>query len=168
MSAYHRDASGSSWDPFDHSEGQFGLNVTKFEKRCRNMGSRGLLAAGRKNVRVKVKKGLSLEKVNFELVFNSFLPCPSFPCSFWKQARQTTKKTRIFYPYRTPKIPGKEARNAQKSKDSSQGEKTRNSQKKTRKEGQGDFSPPRGTHISRLFWDFSHSGRIAPLNGLLG
>ena len=37
-------------------------------------------------------------------------PCPSFP---WK----ITKKTRIFYPYRTPKIPGKEAKNAQKGKE---------------------------------------------------
>ena len=30
-------------------------------------------------------------------------PCPSFPCFFWKMARKTTKKTRIFNPYRTPK-----------------------------------------------------------------
>ena len=50
-----------------------------------------------------------------------------------------SKKTRIFYPYRTPKIPGKEGKNAQKNK-SSQGKKTnththtRNSKKQGRTE----------------------------------
>ena len=32
------------------------------------------------------------------------IPYPSFLCFFWKKARKTTKKPRIFYPYRTPKI----------------------------------------------------------------
>ena len=36
---------------------------------------------------------------------------------FWKKARKTTKKTRIFYPHRTSKIPGKEGKNAQKNKE---------------------------------------------------
>ena len=36
---------------------------------------------------------------------------------FWKMARKTTQKTRIFYSYRTPKIPGKEGKNAQKNKE---------------------------------------------------
>ena len=36
---------------------------------------------------------------------------------FWKKAGKTTKKTRIFCPYRTPKIPGKEGENAQKNKE---------------------------------------------------
>ena len=35
----------------------------------------------------------------------------------WKMARKTTKKTRIFYPYWTPKTPGKEGKNAQKNKE---------------------------------------------------
>ena len=36
---------------------------------------------------------------------------------FWKTARKTTKKTRIFYRCRTPKILGKEGKNGQKSKE---------------------------------------------------
>ena len=36
---------------------------------------------------------------------------------FRKKAGKTTKKTRIFYPYRTPKIPGKEGKNARKNKE---------------------------------------------------
>ena len=61
------------------------------------------------------------------------LPYPSFPCFFWKTARKTTQKSRIFYPYRTPKIPGKEAKNAKKKQGNPhKGKKTRNS-KKTRK-----------------------------------
>ena len=64
------------------------------------------------------------------------LPCPSFPCFFFlgKKVAKTTKQTRIFYPYRTPKIPGKEGKNAQKNKDFLAGEKTRNSQKTNRVE----------------------------------
>ena len=49
--------------------------------------------------------------------FKTCKPCPSFPCFFWKTARKTTKKTRIFYPCRTPKISGKEGKNAQKNKE---------------------------------------------------
>ena len=50
-------------------------------------------------------------------------------------ARKTTKNTRIFYPYRTPKIPGKEGASAQKHKEFLAGEKTRNSKiKKERKD----------------------------------
>ena len=56
---------------------------------------------------------------------------------FWKIAQKTTKKTRIFYPYRTPKIPGKEGENARKNKEFLAAEKTRNSKKKQGKEGQG-------------------------------
>ena len=36
---------------------------------------------------------------------------------FWKRARKTTKKTRIFKTCRTPKIPGKEGKNARKNKE---------------------------------------------------
>ena len=43
-------------------------------------------------------------------------PCPSFPC-FWKRQGKPTKRTRIFYPYRTPRIPGREGKNAQKNKE---------------------------------------------------
>ena len=53
--------------------------------------------------------------VNLLLGVVNLLPCPSFPCFFfWKMARTTTKKTRIFYAHRTPQIPGKEGKNAQK------------------------------------------------------
>ena len=51
---------------------------------------------------------------------------------FWKVARKTTEKTRIFYPCRTPKIPGKKAKNSKKTRKSSQGEK-QGIPKKTRK-----------------------------------
>ena len=48
---------------------------------------------------------------------------------FWKKARKTTKKTRIFYPYRTPKIPGKEGKNVQKNKEILAGEKNKEFEK---------------------------------------
>ena len=59
-------------------------------------------------------------------------PCPSFPFFFWKKAQKTHQKTRIFYSYRTPEIPGKEGKHARKNKEFLAGEKTRTS-KKTRK-----------------------------------
>ena len=34
--------------------------------------------------------------------------------AFWKKARKTTKKTRIFYPYQTPRNPGKEGKKRSK------------------------------------------------------
>ena len=36
---------------------------------------------------------------------------------FWKKARKTTQKTRIFYPHRTPKILGNKGKNTQKNKE---------------------------------------------------
>ena len=48
---------------------------------------------------------------------------------FWKKARKTTKKTRIFYPNRTPEIPGKEGKNARKNKEFLAGEKNKEFQK---------------------------------------
>ena len=36
---------------------------------------------------------------------------------FWKKAGKTTKKTGIFYPDRTPKIPGEEGKNDKKNKE---------------------------------------------------
>ena len=60
-------------------------------------------------------------------------PCPSLFCFGGKMARKATKRTRISYPCRTPKIPGKEGKNTQKTRRSSHGpRRTRNSQK-TRK-----------------------------------
>ena len=50
-------------------------------------------------------------------------PCPSFPCFFGKWPGQPPKKTRIFYAYRTPQIPGKEGKSAQKNKEFSQKKK---------------------------------------------
>ena len=52
-------------------------------------------------------------------------------------ARKTTKKARIFYPCRTPKIPGKERKNAQKSKEFLEKEKKQGNPKKQGKEDQG-------------------------------
>ena len=52
---------------------------------------------------------------------------------FWKTARKTTKKTRILHSYRTPKIPGKEGKNAQKNKEILAGKKNKEFQQKARK-----------------------------------
>ena len=54
------------------------------------------------------------------------LLCPSFPGYLLKMARKTTKKTRIFYPYRTPvRSPEKkEKRSIKQGIRSSQGKKT--------------------------------------------
>ena len=55
---------------------------------------------------------------------------------FWKTARKTTKKTRIFYPERTPKIPGKLGENAEKKRNSLE-RKQQGIPKKQGKEDQG-------------------------------
>ena len=63
-------------------------------------------------------------------------PVLPFLVFFWKMARETTKKTRIFYPYRTPKIPGKEGKKTlKKTRNSLHGQKARNSNKKKGKFG---------------------------------
>ena len=56
---------------------------------------------------------------------------------FWKKARKTTKRTRIFLSLPTPKIPGKEGKNARKNKEFLAGEKKQGIPKKQGKEGQG-------------------------------
>ena len=56
-------------------------------------------------------------------------PVLPFLVFFLKMARKTTKKTRIYYPYRSPKIPGKEGKNAQKSKEFLAGPKNKEFQK---------------------------------------
>ena len=57
------------------------------------------------------------------------LPCPSFPLCFWKMARKTHQKDKVFCLYRTPKIPGKEGKNARKNKEFLTGRKARNSKR---------------------------------------
>ena len=52
-----------------------------------------------------------------------------FSLFFLKKARRTTKKKRIFYPYRTAKIPGKKGKNAKKTTNFSQGKKNKEFQK---------------------------------------
>ena len=52
---------------------------------------------------------------------------------FWKMARKTTKKARIFYPCRTLKILGKERKNAQKCKEFLEKEKSKEIQKSKEK-----------------------------------
>ena len=59
-----------------------------------------------------------------ERIFRQYSVLP-FLVFFWKKARKTTKKTRIFYAYRTPKISGKEGKNAQKNKEILAGEKNK-------------------------------------------
>ena len=63
-------------------------------------------------------------------------PVLPFLVFFWKKARKSTKKkNKDFYPYRTPKIPGKEGKNAQKKKNKEilAGEKKQGIPKKKRK-----------------------------------
>ena len=62
------------------------------------------------------------------------LPCPSFPCLFWKRQGKPPEKHGFVYPYRSPKIAAKDRKDAQKTRNSSQREKTRNSNKKERKD----------------------------------
>ena len=92
-------------------------------------------------------------------------PYPVLPfLVFWKRARKTTRKTRIFYPYRSPKIPGKEEKNTHKNpRKSSQGKKQGNP-KKQGKEGQGRRALRRLLFASWVLnwestenWDFRRS-----------
>ena len=69
-----------------------------------------------------------------------------------KETRQ--KRTRIFYPCRTPKIPGKERENAPKKQgiNSSQGKKKTRNFKKTRKGRTGHFPGEAKIHFSDCEW----------------
>ena len=60
-------------------------------------------------------------KAGTSLIFFSLL--------FWKKARKTTKKTRLFSLLRTPQIPGKEGKNNQKNKEFLAKQKARKSKK---------------------------------------
>ena len=77
------------------------------------------------------------------LIFFSLL-FPVLPL-FLETQGKPQKKTRIFYPCRTLKIPGKEGKMLKKTRKSSQGIKTRNS-KKTRKGRTGFRENARKTH----------------------
>ena len=61
---------------------------------------------------------------------------------FGKRQGKPPKKTRIFYPYRTPKIPGAEGKKRSKNKEILAGGKKGNP-KKQGKEGQGFFPKPK-------------------------
>ena len=52
-------------------------------------------------------------------------PCPSFPCFIGENARKTTETTRILYPYRTSKIPGKKRGKRSKKKEFLEGAEIR-------------------------------------------
>ena len=55
---------------------------------------------------------------------------PGFPClAFWGKARKTTQKNKDFSLCRTPKIPGKEGKNAQKERTFLATKKARKSKK---------------------------------------
>ena len=93
---------------------------------------------------------------------------PSFPCFFWKKARKTAKKTRIFYPYRTPKIPGKEEKNAQKkTRKSLQGKKQGNPQKNKERKDRVEKPPPPPT-VAAMAHDALSSGCVYLLKPPLG
>ena len=63
-----------------------------------------------------------------------------FSLLFWKTARKTTKKARIFSLLRTPKILGKEGKNAQKSKELLGMEKSKGIQKSKERKIRVDIS----------------------------
>ena len=89
---------------------------------------------------------------------------------FWKTARKTSQRTRMFYSCRTPKIPKRRGK-CSKKRNSSQGNKSKELQKKG-KEGQGSGSrfalnikenpsirkPPKLSRITRCLksWDLGH------------
>ena len=60
---------------------------------------------------------------------------------FWENGKENPPKNKDFFPYRTPKIPGSEEKNAQKKRIASQ-RKKQGIPKKKGKEGQG-LGPPR-------------------------
>ena len=94
---------------------------------------------------------------------NLHFPVLPFLAFLEKKARKTTQRTRIFYPYRTPKISGKEGKNAQKNKKFLAGEKRKEFQKSKERKGRvinqtdvknsQDFPPgKRATHQGPLLF----------------
>ena len=71
------------------------------------------------------------------------MPWSSFPCRFWKTARKTTKTARISSACRTPKILGKEGKNAQNRKEFLEKEKGKEKQKGKEKKIRVAFSANR-------------------------
>ena len=70
---------------------------------------------------------------------------------FLEKGRENHQKTRIFYPYRTPKIPGKEGKNAQKNKEFLARRKNKEF-KKTRKGRTGLSLRPCGPGTDHTNW----------------
>ena len=98
-------------------------------------------------------------------------PSPSFlSLFFWKTAQKTTKKTRIFYPYRTPEIPGKEGKNARKNKEFLAGEKNKEFQKNKERKDRVDLAHQNRTIAiaSDLRVDWAKSPEIPQKEEVLG
>ena len=77
---------------------------------------------------------------------------------FWKTARKTTKKARIFYPCRTHKILGKEGQNAQKNKEFLEHQKSKEIQNSKEKKIRVSFKAQLGEpflEILIIFFVFS-------------
>ena len=131
--------------------GRSGPESQKSPKRVRT-GCSGASGPGEPQSPQRVRPDSESKKRSYGLFSDSLgtlnLPRPSGPGTpfrtlfgpslsflslfFWDKGKENHEKPRIFYPYRTPKIPGKEGEKRSKNKESSQGEKTRKSQK-TRK-----------------------------------
>ena len=79
-----------------------------------------------------------------------------------KKGKKTTEKTRIFYSGRTPTMPGKEGKDAQRNKELLEGEKTRNS-KKTRKGRTWNWKNIRNSHFGLIWLLLSYSLPIVSL-----
>ena len=100
-----------------------------------------------KSLRFQIASGLDLKLLAISLVFLSLL--------FWEKHGKPSKKARIFSLCWTPKIPGKEGQNAQKSKEIPGTEKNKEIPKKQGKEDQGWASKvethfPRGPRLLHL------------------
>ena len=76
---------------------------------------------------------------------------------FWKVARKTTKKARIFYPCRTPEISGKEGKNAQKNKEFLAGGKNKEFQKNKERKDRVRFP------LEKKVFSANRFARIAPV-----
>ena len=85
-------------------------------------------------------------------------PCTSFPC-FLENGKENYQENKDFYPYRTPKILGKEGKNAQCNKEFLAEGKNKEPPKKTRK---GRTWPFRDHGLRP--WSQSQSERCKPYN----
>ena len=86
-----------------------GTESEKLRRRQNTTDSSAVLFLVRKGP-LGMTATLAIRIAAITLAGDSAIPCPSFPCSFWKKARKTTKKQGFFTPSESLKSPGKEKR----------------------------------------------------------